>query len=265
MSALAGKVFAVTGASSGIGRCISETVGGEGAHVFMCGRTADSLKESKAKIEASGGGATFQTFDMTDEAALRAFIDAADAHGDGLDVLVNNAGLGYIQEGIVDGNPAHWREMLDVNVYALLVGCQQAIRAMRKRGRPGRIINVSSTAAIRRESGVYGATKHAVNVITSSLREELQDDDIRVTSLMPGPFATNFGRNLSAETINGMAGMPSMPKEAWFQVLDRLHQAMNKQIGDVQVLADAVVYLVQQPINVGIEEIIIRPQKNQQF
>ncbi len=268
MGQLSGKVFAVTGASSGIGQRIAETVGSEGAHVFMCGRSADWMEASKAKIEAAGGGATIHTFDITDEAALRAFVDAAAAHGDGLDVMVNNAGLGHTNDEIADSDPAHWREMLDVNVFALLVGCQQAIRVMRSAGRPGRIVNISSTAAINRASGVYGATKHAVNAITATLRDELQDDDIRVTSLMPGVFASNFVRNMDPAIINGIA--QSLGIDLSFkagdklpdEVQQRIISAMNKQIGDSQALADAVVYIAQQPINIGVDEIVIRPQKN---
>ena len=268
MTDLEGKVFAVTGASSGIGQRIAETVGSLGAHVIMCGRTADSMEASKAKIVAAGGGASVHTFDICDEQALRAFIDTASAHSDGLDVMVNNAGLGHTGETIADADPAHWREMLDVNVYSLLVGCQQAIRVMRSTGNPGRIINISSIAATNRGSGVYGATKNAVNVISATLRDELQDDDIRVTSLMPGVFASNFVRNMDPDFINGMAQMlgieldfkagDKLPDELQQKIID----AMNKQVGDSQALADAVVYIVSQPSNLGIDEIIVRPQKN---
>lgn len=268
MGALSGKVVAVTGASSGIGQRIAETCGAAGAHVFMCGRTADAMEASKAKIEAAGGGATIHTFDITDEAALRGFIEAAGNHGAGLDLMVNNAGLGHTSETIADADPAHWREMLDVNVYALLVGCQAAVNVMREKQHPGRIVNISSVAAIRRDSGVYGATKHAVNAITATLRSELQDDDIRVTSLMPGVFASNFVRNMDPDFINGIGQMLGMeinfkagdklPDELQEKVLD----AMNKQVGNSQALADAVVYIAQQPMNIGIDEIVIRPQKD---
>jgi NADP-dependent 3-hydroxy acid dehydrogenase YdfG len=226
------------------------------------------MEASKAKIVAAGGGASVHTFNICDEQALRAFIDTASAHSDGLDVLVNNAGLGYTGEAIADADPAHWREMFDVNVYALLVGCQQAIRVMRSAGNPGRIINISSTAAINRGSGVYGATKNAVNVISATLRDELQDDDIRVTSLMPGVFASNFVRNMDPDFINGMAQMlgieldfkagDKLPDELQQKIID----AMSKQVGDSQALADAVVYIVGQPINLGVDEIIVRPQKD---
>ena len=268
MTQLSGKVIAVTGASSGIGQRIAETCGFEGAHVFMCGRTAEAMEISKQRIEAAGGRATIQTFDITDESALRSFIQAAANEGAGLDLMVNNAGLGHSSSTIEDGKPEHWREMFDVNVHALLVGCQEAIRVMKAKGNSGRIINISSTATINRASGVYGATKYAVNAITSTLREELQDDDIRVTSLMPGVFASNFVRNMDPEFINGMAQAFGIELnfKAGDKLPDEMHQKftelMSKQVGDSQALADAVVYIAKQPNNIGIDEIIIRPQKN---
>ena len=147
-------------------------------------RSNDGFNDrEQTKIEASGGRATIQTFDITDESALRG-LSGRQRSGQRLDLMVNNAGLGHTSSTIEEDKPEHWREMLDVNVYALLVGCQEA-KSHESQGNPGRIINISSTATINRASGVYGATKYAVNAVTSTLREELQDDDIRVTSLCP--------------------------------------------------------------------------------
>lgn len=266
-----GQTVAVTGASSGIGQCIAETLGQAGAHIFMCGRTLDSLQASKDKIEAAGGGASVFSFDICDDAALIEFVEQAASHGSGLDALVNNAGLGYTDDPIAQGNPAQWREMFDVNVLALLVGCQAAIRAMREKRHPGRIINISSTAALNRASGVYGATKHAVNAINATLRDELQDDDIRVTSIMPGVFTSNFIRNVDPEIIRGMIAhlglnidfQPGTKLTA--EELIAIHEGLSKQIGNPKALADAVSYVLRQPSNIGVDEIVIRPQKNLEF
>ena len=95
--------------------------------------------------------------------------------------------------------------MLETNVLALLVGCQAAVRAMRTCGAEGHVVNVSSVSAQRNNSGVYGATKHAVNVISASLRDELENDTIRVSNVMPGATATNFGRNFDPEFVNRIA------------------------------------------------------------
>jgi NADP-dependent 3-hydroxy acid dehydrogenase YdfG len=268
---LKGKVAAVTGASSGFGQVIAETLGKAGAHVFMCGRSTEAMEASKADIEAAGGGATLAAFDMRDVASVDAFVSQAAAHAGRLDILVNNAGLGH-QGAIADGDPEQWREMFEVNVIGLLVGCKAAIREMRETKSHGRIINISSTAALSRESGVYGATKHAVNCITTSLRDELDEDDIRVTSLMPGVFATNFVRNFDTTFIKGMLDMLGMgdveagpdgkfPREAMAQ----LQEKMAAVAGNPQEVADAVLYLVNQPTSTNIQELVIRPPKNMEL
>lgn len=264
---LAGKVAAVTGASSGIGQIVAETLGKAGAHVFLCGRSEASMAASKAAIEAVGGDATISTFDMRDSDALKGFVDSAVSHAGRLDIMVNNAGLGH-QDSIIDGSIEHWQEMLDVNVLGLLVGCQAAIRAMRKSESKGHILNISSTAALRRDSGVYGATKHAVNAINSTLRVELEDDPIRVTSVMPGVFASNFIRNMDRDFVMGIAGAIGLEDIEFDQegkldrsTLDELHTRMADSIGDPQEIADAILYVVQTPHTVNIEELVIRPAK----
>jgi NADP-dependent 3-hydroxy acid dehydrogenase YdfG len=233
----------------------------------MCGRSAAPLEASKSGIEAAGGGASTQVFDIQDEAALRQFVDAAAAHAGRLDIMVNNAGLGH-QQSIIDGDPAEWREMLEVNVMSLLIGCQAAIRAMRSTDSTGHILNISSTATLRRDSGVYGATKYAVNTINSTLRAELENDPIRVTSIMPGVFASNFVRNMDREFVMGVAQSIGMGDVAFDadgkldrETLTELHARMSDSIGDPGEIARAILYIVQTPPELNIEELVIRPAK----
>jgi NADP-dependent 3-hydroxy acid dehydrogenase YdfG len=101
---------------------------------------------------------------------------------------------------IVDADPEHWREMLKTNIIALLAGCQAAIRAMRKCRAQGHIVNISSSAALRPDSGIHGATKHAVNCISNTGRE-LEEDSIRIVNIVPGAIATNFGRYFDPAVI----------------------------------------------------------------
>jgi NADP-dependent 3-hydroxy acid dehydrogenase YdfG len=265
---LAGKVAAVTGASSGIGQIIAETLGKAGAHVFLSGRSEKAMELSKATIESAGGGATISAFDLRDADALESFINSAASHAGRLDIMVNNAGLGHTGS-IIDGNIEHWREMLDVNVLGLLIGCQTAIRVMRTTGSKGHILNISSIAALRRDSGVYGATKIAVNTINATLRAELENDPIRVTSVMPGVFASNFIRNMDREFVMGVAGSLGMTDIEFDNegkvdraVLEELHSRMIDSIGDPQEIADAVLYVVQTPHTLNLEEIVIRPAKS---
>lgn len=268
---LSGKVAIVTGSSSGIGRAIAERLGGLGAEVYLSGRNDAALAASKARIEAAGGAAHADVLDVRDTEALAAYISDAAAASGGLHIMVNNAGLGH-PGGIVDGDPEQWREMFDVNVLALAVGCQAAVRAMRETGSEGHIVNISSTAALNRDSGMYGATKYAVNCINSSLRSELQDDPIRAVSIMPGVFGTNFVRNFDrelVETVAAAAGLTDVEIDAEGRLddasIEQVQRAMSPVMGDVARIADAVEYVVTQPIDIHVEEIVLRPPKQLEF
>ncbi len=205
-ASLEGKTAVITGASSGIGRAIAERLGGAGARVYLVGRSTEPMEESVATIAEAGGKAEAHSLDVRDSKALQGIIDQAASDSGRLDVMVNNAGLGH-PGTILDGDLEKWREMLDVNVFALLVGSQAAVKAMRRAGNGGHVVNISSIAALRPDGGVYGASKVAVNYITAGLRQELEGDDIRITSLMPGVVATNFARNLEPDVVAGIAAL----------------------------------------------------------
>ena len=263
---LEGRTAIVTGASSGIGRAIAEHLGEAGAHVFLSGRTASSMQDCKKKIEGIGGKASVITADVRDVGQVRGLIDAAvDATGR-LDIMVNNAGLEH-PGAILEGDPEEWRTMLETNVLAVLVGCQAAVKAMRACGAEGRIVNISSVSAQRNNSGVYGSTKHAVNVISASLRDELEEDTIRVTNVMPGAIATNFARNFDREFVNGIIKMSGEDIEVQQgerlppEVLEKLQTKMKQLLGNPNDVAKAVLYAVTQPIEVNIADIVVRPPR----
>ena len=158
--------------------------------------------------------------------------------------------------------------MLETNILALLVGCQAAVRAMRACQAEGQIVNISSIAAQRSNSGVYGSTKHAVNAISASLREELEEDTIRVTNVMPGAIATNFARNFEPaflESFVKMAGLDIEVKKGERlpdEVFEKLAVSMKQLLGDPEDVANAVLYAVTQPIHVNIADIVVRPPKH---
>jgi NADP-dependent 3-hydroxy acid dehydrogenase YdfG len=263
---LSGKTAIVTGASSGIGRAIAEQLGDAGAHVFLSGRTAASMEASKKKIEEAGGEATVITADLRDVSQVRGLVDAAVAATGRLDIMVNNAGLSF-PASILEGEPEEWRAMLETNVLALLVGCQAAVKAMRACQAEGQIVNISSIAALRRDSGVYGSTKHAVNAISATLRNELEGDSIRVTNVMPGAIATNFARNFEPAFVAGLAKMAGLDIEVKKgdklpdEVFETLSEKMKQVLGDPNDVAKAVLYAVTQPIEVNIADIVVRPPK----
>ena len=264
-----GRTVCITGSSSGMGRAIAEHLGTLGATVYLMGRNAEPMEESKARIEAAGGKADLATFDVADTAALQAWIQRAADETGRLDVMINNAGFGDFGTSFLGGDPDIWKGMLDVNVLALAVGSQAAVAAMRSTESQGNIINISSVAAIRRDSGMYGATKHAVNCINASLRSELEDDTIRVTSIMPGVFATNFSRNVGDDMmgmIAGMAGVENVERDDEGRVsremLAQLAANMSTTFGDVDDIARTVEFVITQPIHLTMEELAIRPAKS---
>jgi NADP-dependent 3-hydroxy acid dehydrogenase YdfG len=263
---LVGRTAIVTGASSGIGRAIAERLGGAGAHVFLAGRTASAMKASKKTIEEAGGTASVVTADLRDVEQVRALVDAAVEATGRLDIMVNNAGVSYPAK-IIEGEPEQWRTMLETNILALLVGCQAAVKAMRACKTEGQIVNISSIAAQRSDSGVYGSTKHAVNAISSSLRAELEEDTIRVTNVMPGAIATNFARNFDPAFVAGFVKMAGLDIEAKpgerlpDEVFEKLSASLKQLLGDPDDVARAVLYAVTQPIHVNLADIVVRPPK----
>ncbi len=263
---LSGQTAVVTGASSGIGRAIAERLGACGAHVILSGRTEATMRQSVDAITRAGGRATVKVSDVRDPAAMAHLAESALELDGRLDIFVNNAGVAWLAP-IIDGDVEHWRAMLETNVLALLVGCQAAIRAMRSTGNPGRIINVSSVAAQDRASGVYGATKHAVNVITQTLREELADDSIQLCSIMPGLVATNIGRNHNPAVIEGIVAVSGVdttfvPGEHLAnEVLEKGQAALSDFMMSPEDIADAVAYVVGLPASVNITDLALRPPK----
>jgi NADP-dependent 3-hydroxy acid dehydrogenase YdfG len=267
---LQGKTAIVTGASSGIGRAIAERLGTEGARVFLSGRTREAMEESKRRIEQAGGRAIVSVDDVRDPQQVRDLVDAAMRDTGRLDVMVNNAGVSYPQ-AILEGDPEEWRTMLETNVLALLVGCQAAVRAMRACKAEGHVVNVSSIAALRPDSGVYGSTKHAVNCISATLRRELEEDAIRVVNVMPGAVATNFARNFDPAVIGGLIAASGVQVETKRgeripdEVFERLQAAMRQILASPEEVADAVLYAVTQPIHVNVADIVVRPPKQLQI
>jgi NADP-dependent 3-hydroxy acid dehydrogenase YdfG len=267
---LKGRTAIVTGASSGIGRAIAIRLGEAGAHVFLAGRSEVALNEGCKSVEKAGGHATAVAFDARDVKQVQQLVDRAVKATGRLDIMVNNAGLEF-PSSIIDGDPERWREMLEVNVLALLVGSQAAIRAMRACGAAGHIVNISSVSGRSEASGVYGSTKWAVNSIATTLREELENDKIRVVNIMPGAVATNFARNFPPDVVRGIVSSlginadikpgGQLPPE----VLDQIAAAGKLFLASADDVARAVLFAVTQPIELNIFEMVVRPQRQLQL
>jgi NADP-dependent 3-hydroxy acid dehydrogenase YdfG len=238
--------------------------------VFIAGRTESALNEGVKAIEKAGGRATAVAFDARDVRQVQGLVDKAVKQTGRLDIMVNNAGLEF-PGTIIEGDPERWREMLEVNVLALLVGAQAAVRAMRACGAAGHIVNISSVAGRNEASGVYGSTKWAVNAIATTLRKELENDKIRVVNIMPGAVATNFARNFPPEFVNGIVS--SLGIKVDFQpggqlpaaVLDQIAAAGKMFLASADDVARAVLFAVTQPIELNVFEMVVRPQRQLQL
>jgi NADP-dependent 3-hydroxy acid dehydrogenase YdfG len=267
---LSGATAVVTGASSGIGRAVAERLGGAGMHVWLAGRSEAPMAESAEAIRDAGGQADVRVVDLRQTAAVQGLVEEAQGTTGRLDVMVNNAGLSH-PAPILEGDAEQWREMFEVNVLALLVGCQAAVRAMRSAGHGGHVVNISSIAAHRRDSGVYGATKHAVNALCATLRAELEDDPIRVVNVMPGAIATNFARNFDPAFVQQFAQAAGLETEVKRgeklpdAAVERLQAQLRQVLGHPDDVARAVLYAITQPFEVNVEEIVVRPQKAMQL
>ncbi len=262
MKALENTTAIITGASSGIGRGIARLLAREGSHVFITGRDAERLQKTAEAIEQDGGLVTTAAFDLRDSDKLQAFVmDTAKASGH-LDIMVNAAGVD-LPGTIADGKLMDWRDMFDTNVMAVLVGSQAAIRAMRETQSQGHIVTVSSHA----ENRVYGATKSAVKSICMTLRQELEDEPIRVVNIIPGAVATNFGRNFPPEFVNGL--LKSVGVSANFatgdilpeSVIDTLNAQASAVFASPDDIARAVLYAVTQPHDINVSEVMVGPRK----
>ena len=264
---LSGKTAIVTGASSGIGGAIARALAGEGAEVYVVGRTDTSLKALTAEIAKAGGKAHAAVVDVREPGSIAGFVERAVKETGRLNIMVNNAGLSY-PDAIANGKYEHWREMFETNVLALLAGSQAAIRAMRKGKFEGHIVNISSIGGRREGAGVYGATKAAVNMIGETLRIELENDPIRVVQIMPGAVLTNFGRNYPPQVVEGLmkslgeSAAPDMNGKFSEEVIERVQAKAAQMFAHADDVARAVVFAVTQPIALNIFELVVRPQRS---
>ena len=193
---IADKVIIITGASSGIGRATALALGREGAKLVLVARRENLLHEIESEVRSRGGEALPLRLDLREEEQVRRMIHMACERFSRIDVLINNAGFGFY--GSVENTPAEVvREIFDLNFMAPLLSCQLVIPIMRAQG-GGQIIAVSSVAGKRGLplSGIYCATKFALNGLSESLRVELRDSGIDVSIINPAATHTEFGNSV---------------------------------------------------------------------
>ena len=235
------KIIAITGASSGIGEATALLLAGRGAALVLGARGQDRLEALAARIEATGGRAVFARTDVKRRDDVAALVELACARFGRLDVLINNAGIGPISP-LDELRVEEWEEMIDVNVKGVLYGIAAALPVFRRQG-SGHFVNVASTAGHKTVAGqaVYSGTKFAVRAISEGLRQEA-GDKLRVTVISPGFVHTEFLQTVA-------------DPEAKAQLL----QARDRIAIPPDAIARAIAYAVEQPPEVDVGEIIVRP------
>ena len=236
------KIAVVTGAASGIGKEIAIAYLREGARVAIADLDLKAGQAAAREMDNTGTRAMAVAMDVTQEDQVEAgMAQVVKAYG-GIDVLVSNAGiskLGPLADGDVDG----WSAMIDVNLRGVLNGIAAAMPVFRRQG-SGHFVTTVSTAGLKivPEMGVYAGTKNAVRTVMESLRQESTDGVIRTTSISPGFVRTELG-----DSIDDPAARAEIRS-----TMDEIGLAP-------EAVARAVAFAIEQPHDVEIGEIVIRP------
>ncbi|WP_213407193.1 SDR family oxidoreductase [Staphylococcus pettenkoferi] len=232
MTQLQYKVAVVTGASSGIGKGIATALAERQVQLVLAGRNQARLEETANHLKETYNAQVETVItDVTQRRQVEQLVEQAKSHYGHLDVIVNSAGQ-MLSPAITDGDVEAWETMIDVNVKGTLYGINTALPHFKKQG-SGHIINIASISGfeVTKQSTMYSATKAAIHTITQGLEKELARTGIRVTSISPGMVDTPMGSGDSGD---------------------------RKKL-EAKNIAEAVVYALEQPSHVNVNEITVRP------
>ncbi|MEU6783577.1 SDR family oxidoreductase [Nonomuraea angiospora] len=242
MAAISGKVVAITGASSGIGEATARLLAERGAAVVLGARRTERLDKIAREIHDRGGRAVTRAVDVTAREDLEQLVGLAVTEFGQLDVLVGNAGISKIGP-VADLDVAGWSAMIDVNLRGVLNGIAAALPVFREQGQ-GHLVTTVSTAGLKitPTMAVYAATKNAVRTLLEGLRQESTDGVLRTTAVSPGYVRTEL-----ADSIDNP------------EVREEIRRNMNQYAIAPEAVARAVAFAIEQPHDVEIGEIVIRP------
>jgi NADP-dependent 3-hydroxy acid dehydrogenase YdfG len=237
------KVILITGASSGIGFSTALTLSKAGATIVAGARRLDRLEGLKKAVEEQGGKISINKLDVTKKEECAQFTNSAINEYGRIDVLINNAGLmplSFVKNLKID----EWDRMVDVNIKGVLY-CTASIIPHMLANKSGHIVNVSSIAGriVFPAGSVYCATKHAVTAFSEGLRQELsQRSNIRVTCIEPGVVDTELNNTITDSSLQGF-----------------IETVKKMQPLQAQDIANAILYAIDSPNHVNVNEIMIRP------
>lgn len=233
------KVILITGASSGIGEGIARELAAAGARVTLGARRMERLEALADELSAAGGTVLAHPLDVTDRQSFDAFVNAARQKWGRVDVIVNNAGVMPLSL-MASLKAEEWDRMIDVNIKGVLYGIAAVLPEMIARN-SGQIINIASIGAlaVSPTAAVYCATKYAVRAISDGLRQEHKT--LRVTCIHPGVVESEL-----ADTITDPVAAEAM----------KTYRAIALK---PDAIARAVRFAVEQPEDVDVNEIVVRP------
>ncbi|NLS20802.1 SDR family oxidoreductase [Rhizobium sp. P40RR-XXII] len=236
------KVILITGASSGIGEAIARELAAAGAKVALGARRVERLEALAAELSAAGGTVLAHPLDVTDRRSFEASVSAARQKWGRVDVIVNNAGVMPLSL-MASLKVEEWDRMIDVNIKGVLYGIAAVLPEMIARN-SGQIINIASIGAlaVSPTAAVYCATKHAVRAISDGLRQEHKT--LRVTCIHPGVVESEL-----ADTITDPVAAEAM----------KTYRAIALK---PDAIARAVRFAIEQPEDVDVNEIVVRPTAN---
>lgn len=190
---LNGKAAIVTGGTKGIGYAIAEALVGRGANVLICGRDRDDVQNAAEKL-LKIGRVEAVSCDVRNEDHVRTMLQHCVESFGGVDVLVNNAGIGYFGRTVEETSTQEFRQTLETNLFGVFYTCHYAVPLLRSRG-GGYIINISSLAGQNPHPrmAAYNASKFALNGFSEALMQEVRQDGIKVSYICPGSVNTSFG------------------------------------------------------------------------
>jgi NADP-dependent 3-hydroxy acid dehydrogenase YdfG len=235
------KVVVITGASSGIGEATAIMLAERGAKVVLGARGLNRLEALARRIMGAGGEVAYAQTDVRRREDLTSLVKLALDRYDQLDVLISNAGIMPVSP-LDDLRVEDWENMIDINIKGVLYGIAAALPVFRKQGF-GHFVNTASTAGHKTvpNQSVYSATKFAVRAISEGLRMEA-GEKLRVTIISPGFVNTNFAEGVTNP-----------------EVKTQLENARDKFALPPEAIARAIVFAIEQPSDVDVNEIIVRP------
>lgn len=238
------KIALITGATSGIGKASAILLAENGFDLIICGRRAERLEELGEILKNKGAEVYYKPFDIRNNKEVEGFFKTLPQNWKKIDVLLNNAGLASGLSSLGEGEINDWEKMIDTNVKGLLYVSRNVIPLMES-NKSGHIVNIGSIAGkeIYPYGNVYCATKFAVDALTKAMRRELAEKNIRVTGIHPGAVETEF----SLVRFKGNKEKASKVYEGFENLL-------------AQDIAEAVLWSINRPEHVNINEIVIMPK-----